>query len=294
MLPWLLSPYHAIVNRLSANRLHHALLLTGTEGIGKMQLAERLANIMLCKLPAEHQPCQQCQSCQLFAAGTHPDFHMLQSERQIGVDLVRESIAKLSRTSQLSGNKVLIIPAAETMTEAAANALLKTLEEPTANTYLILVTHQLSRILPTILSRCEKHALPTPTTQQSLEWLRQQGMEVTEAQLQAYAYAPLKVQSSLSEPGGVQYADFITGLESIIAGNTDETQFAGNWQEEAKRIVGWCQHYIHRQYIRNQKQSALAVYNECIKALVHLQNPGVNKKLVLSTLLAQFSHLDLT
>ncbi|MCW8108698.1 DNA polymerase III subunit delta' [Alteromonas ponticola] len=295
MLPWFVSYYHTIVSRLSANRLHHALLLAGTEGIGKLQLAEHIAKFMLCKMPVDEQACQRCQSCQLFAAGTHPDFHILQSERQIGVDLVREGISKLSRTSQLSGNKVLIIPAAESMTEAAANALLKTLEEPTANTYLILVTHQLSRMLPTILSRCEKHVLVPPSTEQSLSWLKQQGMgEVTEAQLHAYGNAPLKVQRSLSTESGIQYTDFVAALDNIIAGKGDEMQFAGEWQDEAKRVVSWCQHYVHQLYIRNQSQSAFSVYNECIKAHVHLQNPGVNKKLVLSTLLAQFSHLDMT
>ncbi|WP_332017724.1 DNA polymerase III subunit delta' [Alteromonas sp. ASW11-130] len=282
------------MSRLRTNKLHHALLLTGAEGIGKLQLAQQLANVMLCKSPDNMQPCQVCQSCKLFAANTHPDFHLLSSEKQIGVDSVREAINKLSRTSQLSGNKVLIIPAADTMTEAAANALLKTLEEPTANTYLVLVTHQLSRILPTILSRCEKHPLPNPTVGQSLGWLKQQGMEeVTVDQLQAYGNAPLKVHASLSEGKGINYPSFVADLKNIIAGEADETKLAADWQDEAKRIVGWCQHYVHQQYIQNQNQSALSVYNECIKAHVHLQNPGVNKKLVLSNLLAQFSYLDL-
>ncbi len=294
MLSWFQPHYNSIVNRLSASRLHHALLLVGAEGIGKMKLAEQLARVMLCKSPDNVNPCQQCQSCQLFAAGTHPDFHLLLSEKQIGVDLVRDGIRKLNQTAQLGGNKVLIIPAADSMTESAANALLKTLEEPTANTYLILTTSQLSRVLPTILSRCEKHALPNPTIKQSIQWLQQQGAgDVTPEQLQAYGNAPFKVKASLVEDGAVKYSDFISGLQLLINGDADETALAAKWQDEAPRVVGWCQHFVHEQYVKQQSQHLLDIYQVCITTKQHLLHPGINKKLVLSSLLAHFIHLHI-
>ncbi len=295
MLPWLQHHYNSIVNRLVSAKLHHALLLVGAEGIGKVVLANQIASAILCKSPSGVNPCQQCQSCQLFAAGTHPDFHLLASEKQIGVDMVREGIGKLSRTAQLGGNKVLIIPAAETMTESAANALLKTLEEPTAKTYLILTSSHLSRLLPTILSRCEKHTLPNPTIAQSLTWLEHEGVgEVSADQLKAYGYAPFKVKQSLLEEGAVSYPDFVNGLQQIIAGEVDETEMAAKWQEEAQRIASWCQHFVHEQFVRQQNQQFLAVYQACIKTKQHLMHPGINKKLVLSSLLAHFVHLNVT
>ncbi len=108
--------------------MHHALLLTGPVGIGKLALSKRLAAYLLCKNPLQHQPCGLCKSCQLMASGHHPDLWQLPTEgsSSIGVDPIRALGQFMQGASQQGGVKLAIIPQAELMTEAAANALLKT------------------------------------------------------------------------------------------------------------------------------------------------------------------------
>ncbi|MDP5040433.1 MAG: DNA polymerase III subunit delta', partial [Paraglaciecola sp.] len=172
--------------------MHHALLLQGSLGIGKTEFAKEFASYVLCAKSSPDHACGECQSCLLQRAGSHPDFHEVLSEKQIGVDQIRDAIKKLSGSAQLSGAKVLIIYAAHTMTEASANALLKTLEEPTSNTFLLLVTDKAERLLPTIISRCERILMPPPSLSQTQSWLLTQWQDpVDEEFVQLYAHAPL-------------------------------------------------------------------------------------------------------
>ena len=137
-LPWLAERYQQLVQRFQTSKLHHGILLSGPQGVGKRELADAMMQAILCLHPSSGGPCGECQSCKLIEAGTHPDRYLLESDKQLGVDAIREAIGKLNTTAQIGRHKVLIIPAAERMTEAASNALLKTLEEPTDNTYLLL------------------------------------------------------------------------------------------------------------------------------------------------------------
>lgn len=291
MLPWFTSLYFSLISRANANKLHHALLFNGASGIGKRELVDGVAFTLLCKSPTTSGPCDGCQSCALRKAGSHPDLHILESEKQLGVDKIREGIAKLNGTAQMSGNKVLVIPKADSMTEAAANALLKTLEEPTNNTYLLLITESLSKLMPTIRSRCEKHALALPSVDDGLNYLHNHGVEdASEALLQAYGYAPLRIARALQGENDFNYRNFTDGMEALLSGNPDVQPIvlANKWQDYAIDVSKWCQQRALQAYKQHAQTRDYERYCSCVEASKVLQHPGVNKSMVLFNVLKQF------
>lgn len=151
----------------------HAYLFVGQRGIGKRLLAERLAALWLCHRPQGHQPCGQCKSCCLLRAETHPDYWLLEpeSDKAIRVDHIRPLVDFVGHTAHMGRGKVVLIDPAEAMNVAAANALLKTLEEPTASSRLVLISHQPSKLLPTIRSRCISVRCPKPNAASAEAWL---------------------------------------------------------------------------------------------------------------------------
>jgi len=193
-------------------RFAHALLLTGPEGIGKRDLALVLAQSLLCEQPTpEGLACNTCPSCHYVAAGQHPDLRIVEPfdvdddgtvtpVEWIAVDKVRGLIEWAQLTSHRRVAKVAIVAPAERMNAAAANALLKTLEEPPPSTYLLLVAHQPGRLPPTIVSRCVRVPLPPPDAATAASWLRGQGAANAEALLAQADGAPLRALA-LADPG---------------------------------------------------------------------------------------------
>lgn len=142
---------------LAEKRLPHALLFTGIEGIGKKLTAMTLAKALFCG--KENSPCNECTSCKTFARGNHPDFYYLQPEgkaKNIKIEQIRQMQSQIALSPYLADKRVVIIDGAEYMNEAAANSLLKTLEEPTGEVIFILITANKDMLLSTILSRCMK------------------------------------------------------------------------------------------------------------------------------------------
>ena len=303
MLPWFESFIAALSTRVSEKRLHHALLLSGPKGIGKHEAANDIARVALCKdLHAGGDACGVCQSCQLFAAGSHPDFQYVTTEKtQISVDSIREAIQNLHSRAQLNHNKVLIIASAHLMSESAANALLKTLEEPTESTYILLVTDHASRLLPTILSRCEKHALSAPQPEVSIKWLRNKmqdhsNVETIDADLlAAYSNAPMKVLEFLSNENAKGHAAFNATLDALKNKASDPQTEAQQWQDELEQVLTWSQLHIAQ---RAKQVSALlsarlwAQYQECAALSVKARHAGVNKVLLLTQLFLLLSELE--
>jgi DNA polymerase-3 subunit delta' len=164
---------------LVEQRLPHALLLSGADGIGKERFAKAFAARLLCQSPRDSVACGQCKSCSLLAAGTHPDFMWLTLEtddkgktaKAIKVDQVREVVEFAAKSSQMAGWRVVVIIPAHLLNVQAANALLKTLEEPGRETALMLVTSQPLSLMPTLRSRCQQRPLPVPTEAEALAWL---------------------------------------------------------------------------------------------------------------------------
>ncbi|MGB7816251.1 MAG: DNA polymerase III subunit delta' [Methylotenera sp.] len=189
--------------------LPHALLLRGRAGIGKHAFAYNLSRALLCQQANEQrEACGKCQSCLWLAEGHHPDFRLISPEdaentdetskkktakkSQISVAQIRQLIDYLSLSShQVNGLRVILISPAETLNIASANALLKMLEEPPANTLFLLVTSQPQRLLATIISRCQAIDMPLPSRTDAFAWLASQGIKNAEIVLDYAGGAPL-------------------------------------------------------------------------------------------------------
>jgi DNA polymerase-3 subunit delta' len=152
----------------------HAFLFAGANGIGKTSFAHIFAKLLLCQTKGLDQPCGRCRSCELFSAASHPDLTFIVGEgknQAIKIDQIRELIASVNKTTHFNGYRVVIIQAVHQMNQAASNALLKTLEEPTGKSIFILLTDSLYRISATVRSRCEIIHFPTPCFAEVQPWL---------------------------------------------------------------------------------------------------------------------------
>jgi len=156
----------ALRRALSNQRLHHAYLFAGPEGVGKGLAAQGLAEALLCTRPAaDGDACSACSACRRTAQRQHPDLHIVERrakgktderERQIKIDQVRDLQRALSFKSYEGARRVVLIFEPEKMNPATANALLKTLEEPGPDTHFVLVSAEAHRLLPTVISRCQR------------------------------------------------------------------------------------------------------------------------------------------
>ncbi len=176
-LPWLEPYWQHLSDYSSQNRVPQALLISGHKGFGKLQLAREYTAALLCDNPQQKGlACECCNSCLLFKAQSHPDFIQLQpleAGKNITIDQIRQLITRLSLKPQFDGYRVVIIEPAELMNNAAANAFLKYLEEPTERTVVILITDKPTRLLATIVSRCQKIAINQPDKAALNSWLKQ-------------------------------------------------------------------------------------------------------------------------
>ena len=182
--PWQQRVYSHLVSVLEAGRLGHGVLFAGAAGLGKRAVAERLAQRVLCREPRGEDPCGACKACQLFAAGTHPDYSrvsfILNKEEtklrtEIIIEQVRQLGERLALTPQYGGAQVAILDPADAINHAAANALLKTLEEPQPNRYLWLISAHPARLSATIRSRCQRVEFRLPPREEAMAWLVAQG-----------------------------------------------------------------------------------------------------------------------
>jgi DNA polymerase-3 subunit delta' len=246
-LPW----HREALARLLADRarLPHALLVQGAPGIGKVEFARALAASALCESPRDGLACGQCPSCHWFSQGNHPDFREIVPEAAaeededaeaesakadkaksvvIKIDQVRAVADFVALTTHRAGYRVLLVHPADALHPNAANALLKTLEEPPPHTLILLVTAYPARLLPTIRSRCRQVALGIPDEKQAIQWLRGQSVDDAQTALAAAGGAPLlardlaqpeeaelrrKVVAELSKPSGADALAFAAAID---------------------------------------------------------------------------------
>ena len=165
------------------DRIPHAMLFCGTDGVGKSLVAEALAAAILCHAPVHNQACGHCKACRALAAGTHPDFFQIQPESEtkaapaIRIEAVRKLQEEIARIPLLSERRVVIMQEADKMNEAAANCLLKTIEEPSGQIVFILLTSRPSALLDTIISRCMRVEFGILQPEELVAILHQQGIE---------------------------------------------------------------------------------------------------------------------
>jgi DNA polymerase-3 subunit delta' len=212
ILPW----HHAALTELLARRetLPHAMLVYGKQGIGKIEFAREMAQSLLCEVPENGIACGKCPACGWYRDGNHPDFRELLPEsmsddeidadapldaeakekkksKEIKIEQIRDIAAFMTLTTHRAGFRVLLVHPAEAMNPAAANALLKTLEEPPPHTVILLVTDRIGRLLATIRSRCQRLLVPSPDEATALKWLESQGIAGAPAALAQAGGAPL-------------------------------------------------------------------------------------------------------
>ncbi|MFC5474184.1 DNA polymerase III subunit delta' [Paraherbaspirillum soli] len=213
-------------------RLPHAILFHGAEGIGKTAFAEQFAQSLLCERPlADGHACGACGSCGWFVQYNHPDYRRVRPEilddddaadsgegsdageaaggkksakapsKEIKIDQIRALAGFMNISTHRQGQRVVLLYPAEALNTASANALLKTLEEPPPNTVFLLSSNSLDRLLPTILSRCRKFAMPLPSQQDALAWLRQQEVKDADVWLAEQGGAPLTALAQSQSEG---------------------------------------------------------------------------------------------
>ncbi|MBF7072907.1 DNA polymerase III subunit [Glaciecola sp. MH2013] len=300
MYPWLSTTFSGLVKRFEEGQLHHGLLFMGPGKLGKTELCQSLAAKLLCSSGSNQQSgfldpvnndeaCGNCKSCQLIAAKSHPDLNIVLSEKsQIGIDLIRSAISKLTQTSQLGGNKVLVIPNIELMSESASNSLLKTLEEPTQNTYLLLTSNEPQKLLATVLSRCEKIAITHPRYEESVAWLKSKGALIaTEDELQACGHSPLRYLEQLNNEDSLTYQDFITDISALESRASDSLRVAQKWKEDSPRALQWLGQYFMRKYKDSSDEMDYKSYIDCIEKSKLMGHLGLNKVVLIEALFSR-------
>jgi DNA polymerase III subunit delta' len=238
LLPWHEDAAAQLRKAWDANRLSHALLLQGAEGVGKQSFAAWLACAVLCDRSSGStlKCCGECPSCALFVAGSHPDLLLVMPEedkQQISIDQVRAATDRLTKTSYRQGYKVAIVDPAHLMTPNAANSVLKTLEEPSKNSLLILITSQPSTLLPTVRSRCQKVTIARPSREEALAWLRDKsGRDVAPALLEFAGGAPLRALAYADGRFDTLNEHMQKSLGALLSGQADVTQVAAEWEKD--------------------------------------------------------------
>lgn len=239
MYPWQQDAW----TRLQAMRarLPHAILFHGPAGVGKADFIEAFAQALLCEnVRPDGHACGTCASCGWFAQGNHPDYRRVRPEaledevpaaegddapaeekktkaktasKEIKIEQVRALADFMNISTHRQGLRVVVLYPAESLNMPASNALLKTLEEPPPGTVFLLASNGLDRLLPTILSRCRKFALPMPEHAEALAWLEAQGVQDADGWLREQGGAPLAALAQ-AETGSREELD---GLLQILA-----------------------------------------------------------------------------
>jgi DNA polymerase-3 subunit delta' len=256
-LPWLAAAQRRLREAASAGRLPHSLLLLSVPGLGVEALAAWIVAFALCEQDSR-RPCGDCPACLLLTADSHPDAHVVRLEddvQQIKVDQVRELITALSLKSYRGGFKVGVIEGAETLNLNGANAFLKTLEEPTADTVLILTARPTHRLPATVASRCLKIVLRPPAPELAVAWLAAQAA----APAEDAAEVPADWRSALALAGGAPLRaaelahaglaaldrEMLASLRDLVAGTVDLSLIADGWarSDPVLRVL-WLENWL--------------------------------------------------
>jgi DNA polymerase III subunit delta' len=233
MPAWIGPEMATLAAAYKADRLAHALLIHEAPGAGGDWLAQWVAQLVLCQKPSQ-APCGTCPGCHRVATAQHPDLLLLrpvEESTQIRIEQIRELSAELSLTSHQGAYKIAIITPADSLNRFAANALLKTLEEPPPRTLLMLVVTQPSRLPATILSRCQRIRIRAPARPEAVAWLEstQSASGDWNAVLDTLGEAPMLAVGA--DPKAViQVASEVRrALEDAAAGGGDPVATAERW-----------------------------------------------------------------
>jgi DNA polymerase-3 subunit delta' len=252
-------------------RLPHAILFHGPAGIGKAGFIEAFAQALLCEdVRPDGHACGACASCGWFAQGNHPDYRRVRPEaledeapaaegedggddkkaktktasKDIKIEQVRNLADFMNISTHRQGLRVVVLYPAEALNMPASNALLKTLEEPPPGTVFLLASNSLDRLLPTILSRCRKFALPLPAHAEALAWLQAQGVQDADGWLREQGGAPL---AALAQAEGGNRDELDTLLQVLAQPGAEAALRAADKLSKAPlaTLVSWQQRWLY-------------------------------------------------
>jgi DNA polymerase-3 subunit delta' len=265
LCPWLTSALARFESARSCDHLGHAWLISGHRGVGKLNLALVLANrllggggplpaldpdTVLAALATRHDP-----------ADHHPDLHWLhpiEDKETISVEQVREIIETVSLTAHRGKAKVVVIEPAEAMTTAAANALLKTLEEPSGDSYLLLVSHRPGRLTATIRSRCQRIEIEGPPTATIADWLGVPHRMVDELTL-SVGDSPLEIAAVVRASDFTFFNKLQADLVGISEDKIDPQSVANAWfKDRTELALTWLQRHLHAELKARAPQSRVS------------------------------------
>ncbi len=226
--PWFAQQWTDLQRVAESGRLGHALLFSGREFVGAEDLARDFARQMLCEASlTTPRPCHSCRGCTLFESGNHPDFKAVspvEEGKAILIDQVRELTAFYTLKSHYEGAKIALIYPADAMNRAAANAILKILEEPPSGAILLLVAHRFSAIPMTVRSRCVRIPCEQIDANAAAQWLKHELPEATDdlvsSLLSESGGAPLQARRIAAEEGAPRESDLLQAFAEIQRGQT--------------------------------------------------------------------------
>ena len=275
-LPWHDAQWQPLLQRLRTGLLAHALLLRGVPGVGKGVFAQALAARLLCHQSDAEYACGHCKSCELVRAGTHPDLLVVEPEavgKPIKIDQVRRVNEFARKTAQQGGCRAIVMNPAEAMNINAANALLKSLEEPGGGTFFILVSARSGDMLPTIRSRCQMSSFAMPDAALAKAWLADHIADplVLEQLLLLSSGAPLIVRAMFDDDTLNLRGRLINDLPELFRGNLTPVELARQWHTgNLIQLLGWLGSWLEdavkRQltaddsFIRNKDQLRMLGY----------------------------------
>lgn len=242
LYPWLAPLWQEWQANLTSDRFSNASLLIAEEGMGASHLVDVFSQAVMCQnYPAE--ACGFCHGCQLMSSASHPDFHVIKPEKEgkaITVEQIRQCNRIAQESSQLSGVRLFVIEPAEAMNESAANALLKTLEEPSSTCMFLLVAHRANALLPTITSRCQQWHLTPPNSETVAQWLSAQySGEVPLYAAHINGNAPLAALDFIQQDKVSRYSSIETDFIALCRQQSDAVKLAKELAAEPQESLSW-------------------------------------------------------
>ena len=273
--PWQADQWRQSLRYLICKRLAHAILISGPSAIGKLEFCLSYIQRMNCTQPTkENNACGACRNCNFFKARTHPDIRMLNVDEdvdQIKVDDIREINQFMSLSRQQGLYKIVCINQADLMNINAANALLKTLEEPPANSILFLISHRADALLATLKSRCQIWRFCVPSNNQALKWLQQQTESAAwESLLPVSGNRPL-LALQLYETGlGEARTAFYRDISQLMHHKEKVTKISAKLQnEELETLVSWLQSWCADLVRCHYRKEPVTLENPDIRRSLH-------------------------
>jgi DNA polymerase-3 subunit delta' len=304
ILPWQMRQWSLLQKQVAKNTLPHALLITGIAGLGKAHFARAFAQWLMCEQTLSIA-CGKCRTCQLNSSLTHPDLLNVEPEEKspvIKIEQIRRLIEYIGKTPQLNQLQVVLLGPAEQMNRNAANALLKSLEEPTSSTILILHSHRPDALPATIRSRCQLLPMPMPAATDVAQWLLPQvGSADVAAQLMVASNNRPMAAMNVFDSGMLElYQKFSEGVENLLNEAVNPVDFTTRVTEmPLDDLLALLESLLHRRqknyYHKGGKNMAivkrsLTVINEIQqirRSLLNGTNP--NRQLTLERL---FTHVQ--